>query len=36
MHPRNFFFSPQGGQFSYSKNQTILLHLCPQGVQGLE
>nr|CAH7731041.1 unnamed protein product [Callosobruchus chinensis] len=33
MHPRNFF-SPQSGQSSYIKNQTIRLHLCHQGVQG--
>nr|CAH7734458.1 unnamed protein product [Callosobruchus chinensis] len=36
MHPRNFFFSPQGGRPSYIKNQTIQPHLCSQGVQGLE
>nr|CAH7739015.1 unnamed protein product [Callosobruchus chinensis] len=23
MHPRNFFFSPQGGRSSYIKNRTI-------------
>nr|CAH7749701.1 unnamed protein product [Callosobruchus chinensis] len=36
MHPRNIFFSPQGGRSSYIKNRTIRLHLYPQGVQGLE
>nr|CAH7766835.1 unnamed protein product [Callosobruchus chinensis] len=36
MHPRNFFFSPQGGRSSYIKNRTIRPHLCPQGFQGLE
>nr|CAH7725926.1 unnamed protein product [Callosobruchus chinensis] len=33
MHPRNFFFSPQGGRSSHIKNRTIRLHLCPKGVQ---
>nr|CAH7763515.1 unnamed protein product [Callosobruchus chinensis] len=36
MHPRKFFFTHQGGRSSYIKNRTIRLHLCPQGVQGLE
>nr|CAH7746562.1 unnamed protein product [Callosobruchus chinensis] len=36
MHPRNLFFSPQGGRSSYIKNRTIQQRLCPQGVQGLE
>nr|CAH7722799.1 unnamed protein product [Callosobruchus chinensis] len=29
MHPRNFFFSPQGGRSSYIKNQTISLLTYP-------
>nr|CAH7716939.1 unnamed protein product [Callosobruchus chinensis] len=33
MHPRNFFFSPQGGRSSYIKNRTIRPHLCPQGLE---
>nr|CAH7751515.1 unnamed protein product [Callosobruchus chinensis] len=32
MHPRNVFFSPQGGRSSYIKNRTIRPHLCSQGV----
>nr|CAH7738736.1 unnamed protein product [Callosobruchus chinensis] len=36
MHPRNFFFSPQGARSSYINNRTIRPHLCPQGAQGLE
>nr|CAH7719443.1 unnamed protein product [Callosobruchus chinensis] len=36
MHTRNFFFSPQGGRSSYTKNRTIRPHLYSQGVQGLE
>nr|CAH7744470.1 unnamed protein product [Callosobruchus chinensis] len=35
LQPQNFFFSPHGGRL-YINNQTIRLHLCPQGVQGLE
>nr|CAH7718514.1 unnamed protein product [Callosobruchus chinensis] len=35
MHTRNFF-SSQGSRSSYIKNQTILPHLYPQVVQGLE
>nr|CAH7732990.1 unnamed protein product [Callosobruchus chinensis] len=27
MHPRNFFFSPQGGRSSSVKNRTIRPHL---------
>nr|CAH7756228.1 unnamed protein product [Callosobruchus chinensis] len=34
MHPRHFFFSPQGGRSSNIKNRTIRPHLCTQGVQG--
>nr|CAH7744249.1 unnamed protein product [Callosobruchus chinensis] len=30
MHPRNFFFSLQGGGSSYIKNRTIRPHLCPR------
>nr|CAH7718945.1 unnamed protein product [Callosobruchus chinensis] len=36
MHPRNFFFSPQGDRSSYIKNRPIRSHLYPQCVQGLE
>nr|CAH7731095.1 unnamed protein product [Callosobruchus chinensis]CAH7748627.1 unnamed protein product [Callosobruchus chinensis] len=36
MHPRNFLFSPKGSRPLYIKKRTIRLHLCPQGVQGLE
>nr|CAH7737637.1 unnamed protein product [Callosobruchus chinensis] len=36
MHPRNFFFSPQGGRSSHIKNRTIRPHRGLQGVQGLE
>nr|CAH7742180.1 unnamed protein product [Callosobruchus chinensis] len=36
MHTRYLFFSPEGGRSSDIKNRTIRLHLCPQGVQGLE
>nr|CAH7734465.1 unnamed protein product [Callosobruchus chinensis] len=36
MHPRNFFFAPQGRRSLYIKNRTIRPHLCGQGVQGLE
>nr|CAH7760286.1 unnamed protein product [Callosobruchus chinensis] len=32
MHPRNFFFSPQGDRSSYIKNRAVRPHLCPQGI----
>nr|CAH7742435.1 unnamed protein product [Callosobruchus chinensis] len=30
MHPRNFFFSPQGDRSSYTKNRVVRPHLCPR------